>query len=116
MAFMGWPRGFIWIAACAGTGTLLAAVVSVLLPLHANGVSGTALTPHYARYWGFTVSAPRELPVNPTFSELRAAGVTFPRDVVTERRHAAAVVAAAGFVLLLVAAGCTLASHRREAD
>lgn len=81
----------------------------MLWPLHANGLSGTALRPHYSDF-GWFAYAP--LPTHPTPADLRDAGVTLPQDLVATRRRQAAELGGAG--LLLAAAGA-VASARRGA-
>ena len=75
----------------------VAAASAVLLsPIHANGVTGNAVRPHYEDY-GWFAYAPT--PEHPTTDDLRAGGVRVPQDVVAARRHLAAGIAAAGIVV-----------------
>jgi hypothetical protein len=83
-----------------------AAAAVVLWPLHANGVSGTALWPRYADF-GWTTFAP--LPTHPTMADLRAAGVAFPQDLVRHRRHVAEVLAVASLLAVGVAGAARIA-------
>jgi hypothetical protein len=83
-----------------------AAAALVLWPVHANGVSGTALWPHYADF-GWTSYAP--LPTHPTVADLRAAGVAFPQDLVRHRRHVAEVLAVASLLAVGVAGAARIA-------
>ena len=89
------------VRSCAvlGACTILAACLVMLWPLRANGVSGTALRPHYSEYLGF--NTPISLPLNPTNDELRHAGVRLPRDVVWHRRHIAEALLGSGVVVLI---------------
>jgi hypothetical protein len=84
-----------------GLAAVVAALVLALWPLHGNGVSGSALRPHIAREFGFTTYKP--LPANPTRSQLRAAGIVFPSDVVERRRHQAAAIGALGLIVVVAA-------------
>lgn len=76
--------------------TAVAAVAVLLWPIHANGVTGNAVRPHYEDY-GWFAYAPT--PEHPTTDDLRAGGVRVPQDVVAARRHLAAGIAAAGVVV-----------------
>ncbi len=89
-----------------GQAGVAGGIVLAFWPIHHNGVSGNAITPHYGDF-GWFAYAP--LPAHPSLEDLRRGGVTVPQDVVAERRRGAAVVAAAG--VTAVAAG--LLSHRR---
>lgn len=82
-----------------GPGVLLiaAAGCSLLLPISGNGVSGSALRPHYTSF-GFSTYEP--LPAKPSKEDWRAAGVVLPRDVVAERRRLATGAALVGVVLV----------------
>jgi hypothetical protein len=93
------------IAAAFAAGLLTAAVaVTVLLwPLHANGVTGSALMPHYSEYFGFMTTRP--IPDPATNDDLRRAGVRLPIDVVWHRRHIA--IGLLGGAAALGAAGAT---------
>jgi len=83
-----------------GLALLVAAAVLMLWPLHANGVSGNALRPHYSGFgWYSYVS----LPPHPTHADFVRAGITVPQDVVHDRRVLSAAIGAGGAVLLLVA-------------
>jgi hypothetical protein len=83
----------------------------MLWPLHANGVSGMALRPHYNEYFSFTTY--EQLPDHPTNDDLRHAGVRLPVDVVWRRRHIAEILAGTGVVL--AAAGlATMRSNSRH--
>jgi hypothetical protein len=81
----------------AGIGSVLAACIVMLWPLHANGVSDMALRPHYNEYFSFTTY--EQLPDHPTNDDLRHAGVRRPVDVVWRRRHIAEILAGTGVVL-----------------
>ncbi|MCW2497964.1 hypothetical protein [Jatrophihabitans sp.] len=95
-----------------GVGVVLVAVgLTVLLwPLHANGVSGSALLPHYAKELGFQTSY--ALPLHPTLGELRLAGVRLPGDVVAHRRRLGELVGGIGLALVVVSS-VFAARHRR---
>jgi hypothetical protein len=91
---------------------LAGALVVLLWPLHANGVSGTALLPRYhdfgwVAYDGPSLPADRPL----TLDDLRHAGVRVPQDVVERRRRIAAVEFAAVLVVVL---GWSEADQRRR--
>lgn|GEM_PF-5035009 len=76
-----------------GLGLLAAAAVLVLLPMHGNGLSGSAVQPQYgAYYW----ASYQPLPAHPTTAELRRAGLQLPQDLVSSRRYMAAAVGATG--------------------
>lgn len=87
-----------WALLAAGGLLVLAAVLVLVWPLRANGLSGSALNPHY-REFGFTSYLP--LPERPTHAQLRAAGLVLPQDVVERHRHWAELLAAVGAALLL---------------
>jgi hypothetical protein len=99
-----------------GVGLILAACILLLWPLHANGVSGSDLRPHYSRYFGFNTSV--LLPSNPTHDDLRRAGVRLPVDVVWHRRHIAEAMAGSGGLVLLIATWpvTTSATRRRRSQ
>ena len=95
--------------------TLVAAAVAVLLwPLHANGVSGSALTPRYSHYFGISSAEP--IPEHPTKADLRRAGVRLPQDVVTHRRHIALALVAAGLTLAAATAASSALRHRPDQE
>ena len=77
------------------------ALAVALWPIHANGVSGSALVPRYARYWGWAGYAPLPTGRTLTIADLRRAGVRVPQDVVADRRREAAVVLVAGLAVTL---------------
>jgi len=85
------------------------AVAVAVWPLHANGVSGSALWPDYAKAFGFTTYQP--LPANPTLGELRRAGVLLPQDAVAHRRHLAELLAVVGLIAICV--GLAMRRFRR---
>jgi hypothetical protein len=100
------------LAIAAGIVLLAAAVAVVVWPLHANGVTGTALLPHYHEF-GFT--SPDQLPLHLTKAELRHAGIRLPEDVVAHRRHIAELLAAIGLVVCVAAyAADRLLMRRRQ--
>ncbi|HTZ43435.1 MAG TPA: hypothetical protein VMB79_06195 [Jatrophihabitans sp.] len=96
-------RTVIRVTLAAGLALFLAAVVVLLWPLRADGVTGSALRPHYAGF-GWTTFVP--LPPHPTEADLRAAGVPLPQDAVAHRRHVARALGLPG--LALTAAGVIL--------
>jgi hypothetical protein len=77
-------------------------------PMHGNGVSGTALRPHYSDF-GWFAYAP--LPENPSTADLRKAGVAVPEDVVSHRRH---VASGFGLVGLALVGGSYVRLRRRR--
>ena len=88
-------------AALLGLALLAAAVVLMLWPLHANGVHGNALRPHYSDFgWYSTVA----MPPHPTHADFVRAGITVPQDVVRDRWVLSGAIAGAGTVLLVSAA------------
>lgn len=100
-------RRIVPFAFAAALLTAAAAIAILLWPLHANGVTGSALMPHYSEYFGFTTFKP--LPDPATNDDLRRAGVRLPIDVVWHRRHiaigllsGAAALGAAGVTVLVV--------------
>ena len=101
------------LVAVLGLALLIAAAVLMLWPLHANGVHGNALQPHYS---GFGWYAYTSLPAQPTHADFVRAGITVPQDVVHDRRILAAAVAAAGAVALLGAALIRPAASRQRRD
>jgi hypothetical protein len=88
------------VAIAAGIVLIAVAVAVVVWPLHANGVTGMALRPHYHDF-GFT--SPDQLPLHLTKADLRRAGVRLPEDVVAHRRHLAELLAAIGLVVCVAA-------------
>jgi hypothetical protein len=100
-----------WLTA-AGLLTVLAGVVLALWPIHANGVDGTALTPHYKDF-GWYAATP--LPSHPTFADLRSVGITPPPDVVNERRRDACIIGAVGLVIVVGAQLLPLVFRRSSA-
>lgn len=71
-----------------------------LWPISGDGVSGNAIRPHSSDFGWFAYSP---LPIHPSPSDLRRAGVTVPHDLVAVRRRNAALLAALG--VAVVAAG-----------
>ena len=91
-------------------GALAAAVVVLLWPLHADGVSGNALSPHYHGFgWYSYQPLPTDRPL--TLADLRHAGVRVPQDVVERRRRIAAVELSA---VLVAVVGRALIYPRRR--
>jgi hypothetical protein len=86
------------VALVVGGLVLLAALVPALLPLHASGVSGNALSPVYSDF-GWSTYQP--MPEHPTLDDFRRAGIEVPQDVVSDRRRLAGALAAVGAVLVL---------------
>lgn len=83
----------------------------LIWPLHANGVTGNALRPHYGDFGWFTYAP---LPSGEVSTDaLRAAGVRMPQDAVRDRRHAAE--GCVGLGLLLLGAGAVSARRGRPA-
>ena len=101
------------VAAAIGVAGIVAAVVIGFWPLHANGVSGSALRPHYGGmfYVGFYASGP--LPDDPTPADLRRAGVRLPVDVVHDRRQIMYDVLG-GAVLVTVGGAAVLTARSRR--
>lgn len=99
-----WTR--VAAVAIAAT-TVLIAEALLLAPLHVNGVSGSALMPHYSEHFAVATFGP--LPRNATFADLRRAGVRLPRDVVAHRRHLAYLVVGFGAALVAI---CVAAAAR----
>jgi hypothetical protein len=89
---------------------LAAGAAALLAPLHANGVSGNALRPHYSDFGWF---ADTLVTANPTRSDLEAAGVVFPQQRVADRRHAAEGL---GGLAVLTLSGGLLARRTRRSD
>ena len=81
-----------------GLAALAAAIALMLWPIHADGVSGDALQPHYR---SFAVEANQPLPAHPTRADFVRVGLTWPHDVVNNRRVLSASIAGGGAVLLL---------------
>lgn len=77
---------------------VVAGIVLAVWPLHANGVSGTAIAPRYHAF-EVGVSSYRPLPEHVTIAELRRLGVRVPQDAVEERRRLAAALIAAALVV-----------------
>jgi hypothetical protein len=76
---------------------MVAAGVAVAFrPLHAAGVTGNALRPHYGDF-GWFAYQPLTGPV--TVSQLRRAGVHIPQDDVDHRRRVAGGLIAGGFIV-----------------
>jgi hypothetical protein len=100
-----------WSTAIGLVGVLgvLGGLVVALWPIHANGVSGNALSPSYAREIGFESYV--ALPEHPTAKDFAAAGLRLPAEVVSQRRHNAEAIALIG--LVFGAAGLVL-SRRSE--
>ena len=98
-----------WSAIALGFAGVVVAGVVVLWPLHANGVSGSALRPHYTGFGWTTYAA---LPDHPTASDFRRAGVRLPQDVVEHRRHMAELVAALGVLAIGGGAASILIARR----
>ena len=101
------------VAAAIGVTGIVAGIVIGFWPLHANGVSGSAVRPHYAGtfYFGFYASA--SMPDNPTTADLRRAGVRFPVDVVRDRRQVMYDVLG-GAVLVAVGGAAVLTARSRR--
>jgi hypothetical protein len=87
-------------------GLVAAGLTLFLWPIHAAGVHGNAIRPHYVPF-GWTTYTP--MPPHPTDADLRAAGIALPADTVNARRHLAGAVTAAG----LLFAGATLIATSR---
>ena len=85
------------------------ALAVAIWPLHANGVSGSALWPNYAKAVGFTTYQP--LPANPTLGELRHVGVHLPQDAVAHRRHLVELLAVVG--VIAIGLGLAMRKFRR---
>lgn len=83
-----------------GTAAVVAAVVLMVTPVGAEGVSGNAISPRYSDF-GWVSYTP--LPEDSTLADLRAAGVRVPHDAVAARRYEAGGAFAGGLVLLAVA-------------
>ncbi len=96
------------IAIAVGLAGVVAAGVIGLWPLRANGVTGSALRPHYSEY--FSVYSLRPLPDRPTPADFRRAGVRLPIDAVHDRRRIVYDVFACG--VLLTVAGAAASSRR----
>jgi len=85
----------------AGCLCLIAGVVVMLWPIHGEGVTGTAVKPHYSDFGAFSY---QPLPATATVRDLRRAGVSVPHDLVRRRRRAAAAVGILGASLCAGAA------------
>ena len=81
-----------------GLIAILAALGVAAWPLHARGVTGNALSPHYHSYY-VGISSYDPIPAHVSLSYLRHHGVRVPQDVVADRRRAAAAVLVFGLVL-----------------
>jgi hypothetical protein len=94
-----------------GFVAILSAAVMVVWPLHANGVSGSALVPHYKDF-GFQsyVSLPRYA----SLADLRRAGLPLPQDAVAHRRDLVYWVLGCG--IALAAAGSVMAVRGRRSS
>lgn len=97
------------VALLLGLALLVAAAVLMLWPLHANGVSGNALQPHYT---SFGVEAYAPIPTHPTRTDFVKLGIAWPHDIVHDRRVLSAAIAAGGAFLLIAAAA--LRPRRRD--
>lgn len=97
-------RGLI----AAGVLALVGAVVLMLVPVRADGVSGNAIAPRYSSFGWFSY---RPVPQDATIADLRRAGVRVPQDAVADRRSQAAATAVGGVVSL--GAGLVLVRRRR---
>jgi hypothetical protein len=95
-------------------GVVIAGVV-LLWPLHANGVSGSALRPHY-RSFGFALVTGGPLPRHVTVAYLRSAGVRLPQDVVDHRREIAYALVGTGLVVAVGGAVTWLIGRRERRD
>ena len=98
-----------WLLSSIALACLGVAAAVLLWPLHANGVSGSALRPHY-RDFGFATD--QSVPENPTFDDLRRAGIRLPQDVVSHRRHIAELVGVLGVVVVVTGSVSTLITRR----
>ena len=94
------------LPALAAVGLLVAGVAVALWPLHAQGVTGNAVRPHYHSF-GWYAYTP--LTTTVTIADLRGAGVRVPQDDVDGRRRVAGALAAGG---LIVGAGAVIARAR----
>ena len=92
-----------------GIAALITAGVLMLWPIHANGVSGNAMQPHYRQ---FSLEADQPLPAHPTRADFVRLGLTWPHDIVNDRRAWAAITAGSGFALICLAMAATAASRR----
>lgn len=88
------------LAAALGLALLAGAAVLMLWPIDANGVSGNAFRP---RYTSFGVDSYAPLPAHATRADFVRLGITWPHDVVHDRRVFAAGTAAGGAVLAVAA-------------
>jgi hypothetical protein len=107
-------RASKWVMA-DGVVALVGAFVILLLPLDADGVSGSALRPHYRdQVVGISISGP--LPDWFTASSLPMGGFEIPQDVVAHRRHVAELVGSLGAVVLAFGCAMAVAGKRRRAN
>jgi hypothetical protein len=93
---------------------IVAAVAVLVWPLHANGVTGSALMPKYSHYLAFSSSQP--IPDHATNADLRRAGVRVPSDVVWHRRHIAIWILAGAIADGAIGAALALAWQRRNSE
>ena len=91
---------------------LVALAVLLLGPIHATGVRGTAVRPHYVPFYvGYVSFAPLAGPAG-TKAALAQAGITAPDVAVRRRREAAAAAA----TLAVVIGGVLLVRSRRPSE
>jgi hypothetical protein len=97
------------VAIVVGLAFLGVAAAVLLWPLHAEGVSGRAIAPHY-----LDVRIPVTTPIGTdvTTAYLRDAGYQLPQDLVWHRRHVAELLAASG--VLAFGLGATASRRRRR--
>ena len=98
------------VLAAAAMAIVGAGLVVAFRPLHANGLRGSAVRPHYTDFGWFSYTP---MPAQVTVADLRRAGVRTPYDVVDERRRLAGGVVAAGLIL---AGAVATASVRAASD
>jgi hypothetical protein len=81
-----------------GAAALLAGLALLLVPIHGNGVTGTAVHPRYGEF-GF--STYRSLPEHFTVADLHRIGIRTPGQVVHDRRLYSTTAIAAGLLILV---------------
>lgn len=96
-------------------GLVVAGTVVAAWPLHANGVSGSAIAPRYHDFYAGVYSY-RPLPEHVTIAELRRLGVRVPQDAVEERRRVAAALVSAALVVAGAAGLVTAVRAGRRAS